>query len=62
MSQVLLYLPFRNPEHASQLIGGHSSIRQEINEALTQGPLERQHVRMVRTKAQKIQMVGEGLP
>ena len=43
MSQVLLYLPFRNPEHASQLIGGHSSIRQEINEALTQGPFERYH-------------------
>ncbi|NOU09855.1 MAG: hypothetical protein HOO98_07540 [Nitrospira sp.] len=62
MSQVLLYLPFRNPEHASQLIGGHPSIRQEINEALTQGPFERHHAPMVRTRARKIQMVLAGFP
>ncbi|MGZ8366662.1 MAG: hypothetical protein ACXW4C_09105 [Nitrospira sp.] len=62
MSQVLLYLPFWNPEHASQLIGGHSSIRQEINEALTQGLFERQHARMVRTGARKIQTVLAGFP
>lgn len=62
MRQVLLHLSFRNPEHGSQLLCGHPSIRQEIGDALTQGPLERQHVRMVRTGAQKIQMVGEGLP
>ncbi|MGZ8386145.1 MAG: hypothetical protein ACXWWI_09305 [Nitrospira sp.] len=62
MSQVLLYLPFWNPEHASQLIGGHSSIRQEINEALTQGLFERQHARMVRTGARKIRTVLAGFP
>jgi hypothetical protein len=62
MSQVLLYLPFRNPEHASQLIGGHPSICQEINEALTQGPFERQHARMLKTGARKIQTVLAGFP
>ncbi|MGQ0555650.1 MAG: hypothetical protein ACT4PN_06870 [Nitrospiraceae bacterium] len=54
MSQVLLHLPFWNPEHGSQLLCGHPSIRQEIGDALTQGPLKRQHVRMVRTGARKI--------
>ncbi len=57
MSQVLLHLPFWNPEHASQSIGCHPSIRQEIDDALTQGPFERQHVRMVRTEIRKIQTV-----
>jgi len=62
MSQVLLYLSLWNSEHGSQLLCGHASIRQEIGDALTQGPLERQHVRMVRTGARKIQIVGEGPP
>jgi hypothetical protein len=62
MSQVLLHLSFRNPQYGCQLLCGHASIRQEIGDALTQGPFERQHVRMVRTGAQKIQIVGEGLP
>lgn len=62
MSQVLLHLSFRNPKHASQLIGGHSSIRQEINEALTQGPFERQHARMVEIEARKIQTVFASFP
>ena len=62
MSQVLLHLSFRNPEHGSQLLCGHPSIRQEIGDALTQGSFERQHVRMVRTEARKIQTVEAGLP
>jgi hypothetical protein len=62
MRQVLLHLSFRNPEDGSQLLCGHPGIRQEIGDALTQGPLERQHVRMVRTGARKIQRVEEGLP
>ncbi|MGB4069573.1 MAG: hypothetical protein WBK08_16215 [Nitrospira sp.] len=62
MSQVLLHLSLWNSEYGSQLLCGHASIRHEIGDALTQGPLKRQHVRMVRTGAQKIQMVGAGPP
>ena len=62
MNQVLLHLPFWNSEHASQVIGGHPSIRQEINEALTQGPFEWAHVRMVRTGVRKIQTVLSSFP
>jgi hypothetical protein len=58
MSQVLLHLPFRNTEHPSQLIGGHPSIGQEINHALTQGPFRKQHGNMVSTQLRKSQITG----
>ncbi len=44
MSQVFLYLPFRNAEHAGQLIGGHPSVGQKIDDALTECAFKRQHV------------------
>ncbi len=44
MSQVFLYLPFRNAEHAGQLIGGHPSVGQKIDDALTECAFRRQHV------------------
>jgi hypothetical protein len=56
MSQVLLYLPFRNAEHPSQLIRRHSVVSQEIDEALTRGPLGRQHGDMVSTRLMKSQI------
>jgi hypothetical protein len=62
MSQVLLHLSFWNPEHARELIGGHPSIGQEINDALTQSPFERQHVCMLRTGVRKIQTVLASFP
>jgi hypothetical protein len=57
MSQVLLHLPFWNTEHPSQLIGCHPSIGQKVDDPLTERPLRRQHVRMVRAGSKKIQMI-----
>jgi hypothetical protein len=48
MSQVLLHLSFRNAEHPGQLIGGHPSVGQDIDDALTKRALRGQHVHMVR--------------
>lgn len=58
MSQVLLHLPFRDTEHPSQLIGGPPTVGQEIDNALTQGPLRKQHGNMVSTQREKSQIAG----
>jgi len=63
MSQVLLYLPFGNPEQASQLIAGHPLVGQKIDDALAERAFRRQHACMVRTELRKIQMtVSESSP
>jgi hypothetical protein len=53
MSQVFLHLSFRNAEHPSQLIGRHPGIGQKIDDALTRGPFERRHARMVKDRVEE---------
>lgn len=60
MNQVLLYLPFRNPQHPGQLLGGQPSLGQEIDHALTQGAFRRQHAGMVSIRPSKCQIALVG--